>query len=68
MRARTPQPREKAPALGRGQGWALVGLGVLLVAELLNVSTYNQAFNIFPVWAKEHVALGVAGFQPLISL
>lgn len=56
-------PREKAPALARGQGWVLVALGVLLVAQLLNVGTYNQAFNIFPVWAKSHVALDVAGFQ-----
>jgi POT family proton-dependent oligopeptide transporter len=63
VRARTVQPREKAPAVASGQGWVLVALGVLLVAELLNVGTYNQAFNIFPVWAKDHVALGVAGFQ-----
>ena len=57
-------PREKAPAaLARGQGWVLLALGALLLAELLNVGTYNQAFNIFPVWAKEHVQLDVAGFQ-----
>jgi POT family proton-dependent oligopeptide transporter len=41
----------------------LFALGVLLVAQLCNVATYNQAFNIFPVWAKAHVALDVAGFQ-----
>jgi POT family proton-dependent oligopeptide transporter len=34
-----------------------------LVAEVLNVGTYNQAFNIFPVWAKSHVALDVLGFS-----
>ena len=34
-----------------------------MAAELLNVGTYNQAFNIFPVWAKAHVDLDVAGFQ-----
>ena len=56
-------PQEKAPALTRGQGWVLLALGALLLAELLNVGTYNQAFNIFPVWAKEHVQLDVAGFQ-----
>lgn len=56
-------PQEKAPALARGQGWVLLALGALLLAELLNVGTYNQAFNIFPVWAKEHVQLDVAGFQ-----
>ena len=56
-------PREKVSALARGQGWVLLALGALLLAELLNVGTYNQAFNIFPVWAKEHVQLDVAGFQ-----
>lgn len=63
VQARTAAPREKAPALVRGQGLVLLALGALLVAQLLNVGTYNQAFNIFPVWAKEHVALNVAGFQ-----
>jgi POT family proton-dependent oligopeptide transporter len=52
-----------APALGSAQLLALFALGVLLVAELLNIGTYNQAFNIFPVWAKAHVDLDVAGFQ-----
>jgi len=36
---------------------------VLLVAQLLNVGTYNQAFNIYPVWAKAHVDLDILGFQ-----
>jgi POT family proton-dependent oligopeptide transporter len=56
-------PRGKGPVLARGQGLVLFALGVLLVAQLCNVATYNQAFNIFPVWAKAHVALDVAGFQ-----
>lgn len=60
---RAPAAPAKATTLARGQGWVLFALGVLLVAQLLNVATYNQAFNIFPVWAKAHVALDVAGFQ-----
>jgi POT family proton-dependent oligopeptide transporter len=35
----------------------------LLIPEILNVSTYNQAFNIFPVWAKDHVNLNLFGFS-----
>lgn len=53
----------RAPPLGRSQGAILLALAVLLVAQLLNVGTYNQAFNIFPVWAKAHVDLDVMGFQ-----
>lgn len=64
IRSRTAAaPRGKAPVLASGQGMVLFALGALLVAQLLNVATYNQAFNIFPVWAKSHVALDVAGFE-----
>jgi POT family proton-dependent oligopeptide transporter len=41
----------------------IVALLVLMLAELLMYATYNQAFNIFPVWAKAHVDLNVFGFQ-----
>jgi POT family proton-dependent oligopeptide transporter len=52
-----------APALQRGDLKVLAALVALLVAELLNVGTYNQAFNIFPVWAKQAIQLNVAGFE-----
>ena len=62
-RPKAATPRDKVPALAKHQGMILLALGVLLVAQLLNVGTYNQAFNIFPVWAKAHVDLDVLGFQ-----
>jgi POT family proton-dependent oligopeptide transporter len=41
----------------------VAALGLVLVAELVNVGTYNQAFNIFPVWAKDNIQLRVSGFD-----
>jgi POT family proton-dependent oligopeptide transporter len=57
--ARTDRPAPPA----RAYGAILLALAVLLVAQLLNVGTYNQAFNIYPVWAKAHVDLDILGFQ-----
>jgi len=41
----------------------IVALLCLMVGELLTFATYNQAFNIFPIWAKAHVDLNVFGFE-----
>lgn len=61
--ARPAAASKERPAPARAYGAVLLALGVLLVAQLLNVGTYNQAFNIYPVWAKAHVDLDVLGFQ-----
>jgi POT family proton-dependent oligopeptide transporter len=62
---RAPHEERAAPA-SRLQGSDLkviAALVALLVAELLDVGTYNQAFNIFPVWAKQSIRLDVGGFD-----
>ena len=67
VRGRGGPTTAKAPALRRGDGRVLLALGLLIVCELLNVGTYNQAFNIFPVWAKQHVDLSLGGFQAPVT-
>lgn len=51
------------PQLGRRGALVIGALLALLIPEMLNVGTYNQAFNIFPVWAKSHVNLNLFGFE-----
>lgn len=69
-RRRVPADRPEPKATGdtartaeRLDPRVIVALLVLMLAELLMYATYNQAFNIFPVWAKAHVDLNVFGFQ-----
>jgi POT family proton-dependent oligopeptide transporter len=52
-----------APKLQRGDGRIIVALIFALVPEVLYFGTYNQAFNIFPVWAKASMNLNIAGFE-----
>jgi POT family proton-dependent oligopeptide transporter len=66
------QRRERAsggaPAgLHGGERLVILALVLLLGAELLNVGTYNQAFNIFPVWAQQHVNLDIGGFHTPVT-
>lgn len=50
-------------AEGRPGDWQVVlALIPVLIAATLIVGTYNQAFNIFPVWAEKHVGLNLFGF------
>lgn len=58
----------RAPAAERVRltphDWRVIAaLLLVLVAATLNTGSYNQAFNIFPVWAKAHVNLNLFGFQ-----
>ncbi len=62
-------PQAKATVESEGSapqaldGRVIVALVCLMFAELLMYATYNQAFNIFPVWAKAHVNLNLFGFE-----
>ena len=53
----------RPPPLTRVDGRIIAGLAVILIASILNAGTYNQAFNIFPVWARAHVDRVVFGFE-----
>lgn len=53
----------RPPPLTRTDGRVIAALAVILIASILNAGTYNQAFNIFPVWAKAHVDRAVFGFE-----
>lgn len=59
----TPGERVRPPPLTRVDGRIIAALGVVLIASILNAGTYNQAFNIFPVWAKVHVDHTILGFE-----
>lgn len=50
-------------APGPAQGWVVAALLLVLVGSMLNIGAYNQAFNIFPVWAREHVDRQIGGFE-----
>ena len=54
-----------AKAAGHAGSYFLIlgGLLAVLIANILNSGVYNQAFNIFPVWAKDHVDLNLFGFE-----
>ena len=49
--------------LTRTDGRIIAALAVILIASILNAGTYNQTFNIFPVWAKTHVDHTILGFD-----
>jgi len=46
---------EKAPPLHRHDLTIALVLVAALVPEVLYFGAYNQAFNVFPVWAADHV-------------
>jgi POT family proton-dependent oligopeptide transporter len=53
----------KAPRLKRGDGRIVAVLILLIFFDKFFFSgTYNQAFNIFPVWAENHVERHILGF------
>lgn len=58
-----PGERVRPPPLTRVDGRIIAALSVVLIASILNAGTYNQAFNIFPVWAKAHVDHTLLGFE-----
>ena len=51
------------PRLQTGETKIVVAILFVLVGGMLNTGTYNQAFNIFPVWAQAHIDLNLMGFQ-----
>jgi proton-dependent oligopeptide transporter, POT family len=54
--------RTVRPKLHAGDLRIVVALLVLIVVDGLWQGVYNQAFNIFPVWADTHVERHIAGF------
>lgn len=53
----------EAPRLRKGDERIVAALLLVLVGELIYFGIYNQAFNIFPVWAKAHVERHLFGFE-----
>lgn len=51
-----------APALRPGDVRILAVLLLMIVLDGIWVGVYNQAFNVFPVWADTHVERHVFGF------
>ncbi len=62
---RAKEAAVSAPGATRGpaQGLVVAALLLVLVGSMLNIGAYNQAFNIFPVWAREHVDRTIGGFE-----
>lgn len=63
---RTLEPASSpAPGATRGpaRGLVVAALLLVLVGSMLSIGAYNQAFNIFPVWAREHVDRQIGGFE-----
>jgi POT family proton-dependent oligopeptide transporter len=59
--------RAKAPRLKPGEGRLLVGLMLLLIPYILVFSAYQQAWNIFMVWADSSVDMTFAGFKAPVT-
>ena len=51
-----------APGRRRGDGLVIGALLLLMVLDGTFSGIYNQAFNVFPVWAEAHVERRVLGF------
>jgi len=51
-----------APKLNRGDGRILLVLLLLIAIDGIWSGVYNQAFNVFPVWAETHVERHIFGF------
>lgn len=56
-----------APRLQPGDGRIILGLLLLLVPYILVFSAYNQAWNIFTIWADAHVDLNILGFRAPVT-
>ena len=68
MQARSPRGEaRKAPSLGPGDGRIIGVIVLLVVLDAIWTGIYNQAFNIFPVWAEDHVQRHVFGFLVPVS-
>lgn len=56
------------PSAWRGANLAIaLALTALLTPDLLHLAAYNQSFNIFPLWASEHVELRLFGFTAPVT-
>jgi len=60
---RTGDGTAKPPPLSRPDLKIALVLVAALVPEVLYFAAYNQAFDIFPVWAADHVNRRVFGFE-----
>lgn len=56
-----------APRLQKGDGRIILGLTLLLIPYILVFSAYNQAWNIFTIWADTHVNLTILGFRAPVT-
>jgi POT family proton-dependent oligopeptide transporter len=52
----------KPPPISRADLRLAALLVVVLIPQILHFAAYNQAFNIFPVWASEHLSHDLFGF------
>ena len=58
-----PQTSVSAALPGLREAGRRRGVGLTLLCEVLFFSAYNQAFNIFPVWAQRGVDRSIGGFE-----
>jgi len=56
-----------APRLQPGDGRTILGLLLLLIPYILVFSVYNQAWNIFTIWADTRVDLTILGFRAPVT-
>ena len=56
-----------APSLKRGDGRVIAVIVLLVALDAIWTGLYNQAFNIFPIWAEDHVERHVFGFLTPVS-
>ena len=55
------------PRLKAGDGRIIFGLLLLLIPYILVFGAYNQAWNIFMVWADAHADMNILGFRAPVT-
>jgi POT family proton-dependent oligopeptide transporter len=58
---RTKERARRASVLKPGDGRIIGVIVVLVVLDAIWTGIYNQAFNVFPVWAEDHVERHIFG-------
>jgi POT family proton-dependent oligopeptide transporter len=58
----TKERARNAPVLKPGEGRIIGVIVLLVVLDAIWTGIYNQAFNVFPVWAEDHVERHIFGF------
>jgi POT family proton-dependent oligopeptide transporter len=65
---RTDDEVSPAPGAWRGANLTIaLALTALLTPEVLHFGAYNQTFNVFPLWATDHVDMRLFGFTAPVT-